>query len=142
MAYRLNSPSVVSETIDGEALIVNLENGNYYSARGTAEAVWALVSVSIEVDDAILALACRFTGDPESIGADTHTFLETLVTASLLVPGAAGENGAAPANPGAEKSPWAVPELQEYTDMQDLITLDPIHDVGHEGWPNAAPAQE
>jgi hypothetical protein len=30
---------------------------------------------------------------------------------------------------------YAKPELQVYSDMKDLLLLDPIHDVSEEGWP-------
>ena len=32
-------------------------------------------------------------------------------------------------------SPWIAPELQVYTDMQDWMLVDPIHEVAEEGWP-------
>jgi hypothetical protein len=28
-----------------------------------------------------------------------------------------------------------VPLLRKYTDMRDLLLLDPIHDVDEQGWP-------
>ena len=34
VVYRVNSPNVVAEVIDGEAVIVNLRNGMYYSLDG------------------------------------------------------------------------------------------------------------
>jgi len=142
MTYRVNSPSVVCETIDGEALIVNLENGNYYSATSTAEAVWELVSAGVDVDAAIDALSTHFTGNAEAIDAETRAFVDKLVAANLLVNDATAGNEMPPASLGAAKVPWATPELQEYTDMQDLIALDPIHDVGDGGWPNVPPAQK
>jgi Coenzyme PQQ synthesis protein D (PqqD) len=142
MTYRVNSPSVVCETIDGEALIVNLENGNYYSATNTAESVWALVSAGVGVDAAIDALSNRFTGNAEAIDAETRAFVEKLIAAELLISDVTAGNEMPQASLGVEKSPWAAPKLREYTDMQDLIALDPIHDVGDRGWPNTPPAQE
>ena len=32
---------------------------------------------------------------------------------------------------------WAPPSIQVYTDMQDFLRLDPIHDVTPAGWPHA-----
>ena len=31
------------------------------------------------------------------------------------------------------------PQLMKYTDMQELILLDPIHDVDEKGWPHTKP---
>jgi len=33
---------------------------------------------------------------------------------------------------------YKAPELDTYEDMQDLILLDPIHEVDESGWPNVA----
>ncbi len=37
--------------------------------------------------------------------------------------------------------PYAPPALETYTDMQELLLLDPIHDVDETGWPAARPHQ-
>ncbi len=39
---------------------------------------------------------------------------------------------------GTEKSlkpPFRAPSLEKYTDMEALLLLDPIHEVGQTGWP-------
>ncbi len=33
------------------------------------------------------------------------------------------------------KTPFQIPVLDVYSDMQDLLLLDPIHDVDETGWP-------
>ena len=38
--YRVNSPQVISETVGGETIIVNLASGHYFSLQGTALEVW------------------------------------------------------------------------------------------------------
>jgi len=39
---------------------------------------------------------------------------------------------------GGERSAFAPPVLERYTDMQDYFLLDPIHEVSPEGWPKPA----
>ncbi len=48
--------------------------------------------------------------------------------------------GAGAFSPPAIQGAFAPPRLQRYTDMQDLLLLDPIHDVDEVGWPVASPA--
>ena len=43
MRLRVNRPTVISETIDGEAVVINLDSGHYYSLDGTAGEIWSLV---------------------------------------------------------------------------------------------------
>jgi len=42
--YRINESKAISETIDGEAIIVNLDTGFYYSANKTATIIWNEIS--------------------------------------------------------------------------------------------------
>ena len=43
---------------------------------------------------------------------------------------------AAPVSSGGPRQPFRPPVLERHSDMQDLLVLDPIHDVGEMGWPN------
>jgi len=36
------------------------------------------------------------------------------------------------------RPPFQMPVVERYTDMADLLLLDPIHDVNAEGWPHPA----
>jgi hypothetical protein len=73
-------------------------------------------------------------------------FLDTLSAEGLIESrdgDAAGESVAAAAAGGDEngdrpKAPFAEPALEKHTDMQDLILLDPVHEVDARGWPHAA----
>jgi hypothetical protein len=37
--------------------------------------------------------------------------------------------------PQTEKKHFVAPCLHKYTDMQELLLIDPIHDVDDYGWP-------
>jgi len=39
------------------------------------------------------------------------------------------------------KTVFNVPVLNKYTDMQDLLLLDPIHEVDATGWPSTKPSE-
>ena len=52
--YELNAPDVVSETFDGQAVILNLATGHYYSLGGIAGPLWNLL-IGRHSTDAILA---------------------------------------------------------------------------------------
>ena len=34
---------------------------------------------------------------------------------------------------------FSPPVVEKYTDMQDLVLLDPVHEVDERGWPHAKP---
>ena len=54
-----------------------------------------------------------------------------------------GEPAASAPVEATERAPFVTPRLERYTDMQDIILLDPVHKVDSQGWPHAAaPAVE
>ena len=109
-----NRPDVLDEVFDGEAVLVNLRTGRYYSLDARATDVWR----------AIVA------GDP--LPAGSAGFVRQLVTEQLAV-----TDGALPDAPGESGGPV----MEVFTDMEDILLLDPIHDVDYDaaGWP-APPA--
>lgn len=136
MRYRLNSPEVVSETLDGEALIVHLGTGAYYSCRGSGEAIWAQLLAGRTVKEAADALASSFTPNLEALTHDIERFLAELLEEDLLVD--AGDRESAPQAASVAAESYEPPTLNKYTDMQELLALDPVHDVdASQGWPAA-----
>ncbi|MGH2633375.1 MAG: PqqD family protein [Tepidiformaceae bacterium] len=133
--YRLNAPEVVTETLDGEALIVHLTSGCYYSCRGIGEAVWARLLAGDTADEAANALASSFSVAAARVEDDVRTFLAQVIEEGLLVESAVAPDGStAPAS--LVTGEYAPPVLERYTDMQELLALDPVHDIEKtEGWP-------
>jgi len=41
--FRINSPTIIHEIIEGEAVIINMEMGHYYSVDQTGAGIWKLV---------------------------------------------------------------------------------------------------
>jgi coenzyme PQQ synthesis protein D (PqqD) len=138
---RVNSPHVIHETIDGEVIVINLASGNYYSVKGSGADVWEVIESSPGADKTTIAeaLAARFERSSDEIGRDIADFLESLQREELVAP---TENGAAaPSTNGASSGSktFEAPRLEKYTDMQDLVLLDPVHEVDSTGWPAPKP---
>jgi Coenzyme PQQ synthesis protein D (PqqD) len=140
---RVNSPHVIHETIDGEVIVINLASGNYYSVKGAGADVWDVIQASPGADRSTIAavVAARFGRASEDVERDIAGFLEELEQEELV---AVGENGTvasiAPlSGPGNGAKPFAPPSLEKYTDMQDLVLLDPVHEVDGAGWPHPKP---
>jgi len=131
VAFKLAEVSVVTEVIDGEAIIVDMRNGCYFSTDGLGARLWqaAIAGVSRETMLAAVAQTYPTVADgAEAAGA----FLDKLVEHDLL-----RVSEAATAETALEGFPtaYAAPSLEQHSDMQDLIMLDPIHDVDTMGWP-------
>jgi Coenzyme PQQ synthesis protein D (PqqD) len=135
--YQVNKPDVVMESFEGELVLVHMKSGNYYSLQGSAPLIWELLERGRSVEDAGDYLVARHQGDEEEVRRSVRDLVAELVAESLMVPVTQGSASAlqAPSDPVETGLPFVLPVLERYTDMQELLLLDPIHDVDQSGWP-------
>jgi hypothetical protein len=137
--FRINAESVVHETVDGEVIVIDLASGSYYSLSGSGPEVWQMLSDGTSAAEACAALMARFEAEPEAVEAAVTALLSELEENALIV---ASEEAAVPSmeSSGANgaRKPFVPPVFERYTDMKDYFLLDPIHEVGPEGWPKPA----
>lgn len=129
---------VIAETIDGETVVINLETGLYFSLVGTASEVWEAVRAGTTRAALLVALGARYAASPDAIAEATDAFLEAMAADGLLRR-EASEAGSTPepaAATNGQRPPFVPPTLQRFHDVQDLLLLDPIHEVDERGWPN------
>lgn len=136
--YRIKTPEVVSENIDGEVIIIHLKYGYYYSLDTVGAQLWGWLEEGESHDTIQQRMVEMYTGDEAHIRQATADFLcrlraEELITATTEVP--ASPRPACPSALSARGSQFMAPVLHRYTDMSDLLLLDPIHDVDEVGWP-------
>jgi hypothetical protein len=142
LLYQISQPEVVFENFGDEIVIINLDNGNYYSIDNVAANIWEFIERGynrIEIMNEIVKL---YVGDLKTMQDAVGMFIEELHQEGLIRTGSAtsimtreqikDEGG----DIDLTKIDFALPALNRYTDMQDLLLLDPIHEVDDTGWPN------
>ena len=138
-SFLINAPSVVSEIIDGEVIIMNLKSGSYYSSEHIGAVIWSWIESGKTEDEMNRIAVARYDAPPLTISHDLAAFVGQLLDGGLVREVAAPHGGAAlngdDAGPRADKEVFVTPVLCTYTDMRDLLLLDPIHDVDSVGWP-------
>lgn len=139
-SFRLNEPDVTFEGFDGEVLLINLANGNYYSLRGSAVGIWPWLLEGHTVSAMAGAVASLCDTPIATLETDIKAFVDQLLAQDLITP-----RDDAPTSDidttTAKLDAYASPSVEAYTDMQDLLLLDPIHEVDVTGWPKK-PAEE
>jgi hypothetical protein len=135
--YQVNRPDVVMESFEGELVLVQMKSGNYYSLQGSAPIIWELIDRGSSLEDIGDLLVERHNGDADVIRRSARDLVDELVAESLLVPlPSAPRPSSAKASSALDlDAPFVLPVLERYTDMQELLLLDPIHDVDETGWP-------
>jgi Coenzyme PQQ synthesis protein D (PqqD) len=141
-AWVVNSPAVVSEIIDGELVVMNLTTGNYFSSNGTGPYVWSCIENKMARDALAPALAAAYGVLGAQAEADIARFITSLTAEGLVREGDSDPTAAGSQAAVGAHSSYLPPELTVYSDMRDLLLLDPIHDVAEEGWPARPPEFE
>ncbi len=135
--FTFNQPFVVSELIDGEAVIMNLKSGNYYSTRHTGALLWSWLEQGLTLDDMAAALTGIYGGEEAAYFPDITAFIDNLIEQGLIVPTEAVAAASLAVEGTSPPKAYKPPLLEVYADMQDLLLLDPIHDIDEVGWPIA-----
>jgi hypothetical protein len=138
--YRANRPDVILEDFSDEVVIVNLASGNYYSIDAVGAEIWAMIQSQAAAGEITTHLSREYEGDPTTIGQAVTKFIGELLSENLIVPEATAiaENPKLEPAMSRERGPFTAPVLHKYTDMQELLLVDPIHEVDETGWPNVA----
>lgn len=137
--WRANAPDVISESIDGETIILHLGNGFYFSAGGAGALAWQLLSDSVPVSRTTQLVGSAYETDGLDVAGAVEGFVEELRSEGLLVPAESGAPASDGTAPTGSRLAWEPPTLSKFTDMEDLLLLDPVHEVNpQQGWPYAA----
>lgn len=142
MRFRINAPQVITETIDGEAIMINLSTGNYYSVAGTGAEVCGLLEQGAATDAVVETLSQSYDAPRETIARAVEDLIAALQREGLIAPLAGDAPALVVAAADGARRPFEAPRLEKYTDMQDLVLLDPVHEVDERGWPHVQPAAQ
>jgi hypothetical protein len=135
MQYELADPSTISASVfDDEIVVANFSTGIYYSLRFAAAEIWLGLMAGVAAERVIQAIAPHCTGTAQGFANEALSLIRTLESEQLIksVDRKADETWA----PRSMYRPYEAPCLESFTDMEDLLLLDPIHDVGKTGWPD------
>jgi hypothetical protein len=138
----INAETVVYETIEDETIVINMRTGTYYSLKDSASELWSQIEPGIDRPRLAAYALGRWDGGTDEIEAGVAELVDELLSEGLVVE-LAGQNGGAPAAvPAASvRTPFAAPVLERFTDMQEFMLVDPLHDVDADaGWPHVQPA--
>ena len=148
---QVSGPHVVAEEIDGEVIAINLDTGAYFSFRGVAAEIWrGLLGGEVGVQGMVAGLGERYAAEPGEIERAVMAFCVQLEQEGLVGAIDAGPDAADPMTPegadaaqptAASRPGFAVPVYEKYTDMEEFLLVDPIHEVDVSNWPEARPAQ-
>jgi len=142
--FRINAPRVIHEPFEHEVILVNLDTGRYYCLQKTGVDLWNGLMDGASAGELVDAFAAAYGAPAELVATAIADAIEAFKREDLVADATSAnrvtgewrvrDSGGRPFEP---------PVLETYTDMQDLLLLDPIHEVDEAGWPVPAdPARE
>lgn len=131
--YEVNAPDIIFEYMDCNLIVIDGVEGLYYASGGTGAEVFRALEAGYGEDEICAAL--KNAGAGFDADRAVRQFIRQLVDYRILreAPGrkAPGDFPPFPAD-GMDQPP----AITRFDDLQELLLIDPIHqvDVG-EGWP-------
>jgi hypothetical protein len=142
--FCVRGKNAIAEKIEGEVIIIHLGTGAYYSLRDAGADVWTAIEHQGTRPEIVDWMETRYQGRRDDIDAYVGDLIDELYSEGLVERASINGVPAAPlaALTGEGERPFAPAPLEKHTDMQDLILIDPVHEVDARGWPHTAEAAE
>jgi hypothetical protein len=142
--WSIDHSRVVHEIIADEVVAIDLATGSYYSLDRVGTDVWALIETGADTHQIVRDIGRRYDCSIPEVERAVVSLLDELRQEELIVADETfpAEQVTAPTehdDAGSEGRRFEAPTLRKYTDMQELILLDPVHEVDDTGWPNRDP---
>src|SRR3954453_7829427 len=129
-------PWMTHERLDDQVMMINLETGAYFALEQPAADCWTALTAGAGFDAMVGEVVARFEVDRPRAEADVKAFIISLVDEGIVrwsddepVPVAVAADSSGP------RLAYRSPQIEKHDDLEELLLLDPIHDVGPEGWP-------
>jgi hypothetical protein len=131
-SLRPNEEEVAAKVLDGEAIMINLSNGFYYSMDKVGAFIWELVASGSTLDTMVASLIQRYDVSAERAQADLERLVAQLLEENLVL--ASNDNsaqhvgnplGESPVLTNESKLTYDPPKLEIYRDIGHLVALDP-----------------
>jgi hypothetical protein len=134
--YSTAVPQTASDVFDGELVIAHYGSGLYYSISEAGALIWQGLRHGLSDVEVSQWLAAHYTAQAGDIPDLVAGFVAQLLAEGLILasagPVSAGELAV------LTGTTLSTPQLERYEDLQNLLLLDPVHDVDETGWPRRA----
>ena len=133
--FGLYNSNIVSEEFGNEVVIVNLDSGIYFSLRNTAVLVWLRIQNSYSIEEIINDFQLIFEEEKNVIIEKVEKFISDLVENKLILEKTDLALQSITFDANIPKIKFDQPVIEIFSDMQEILLLDPVHDVDQAGWP-------
>ncbi len=121
-----NEQEVAAKVIDGEAILINLSSGIYYSLDGVGAFIWERIAQGYSLEEIVAGISARYDVSAELAKADVQKLATELQQENLVaVSDSSPTVSEVREQEQQSELPYEAPTLNIYRDMGDLLALDP-----------------
>jgi hypothetical protein len=133
--YNTYDNNIISDVFGEEVVLVNLESGVYYSLRNSASQIWIRLINQYSPTEIFADLIQIYKVDENDLISDINLFFTQLLEAKIIKMALETKKKTIEFNSKEILVPYTSPVLETFSDMQEILLLDPVHDVDKAGWP-------
>lgn len=123
--YIVNTDVVAAKVYDDEAVIINTATGRYHDLEGSGLAAWYALEHGTTAAELARSLHLEMDVTEAAAHADVEALFDRMLAEGLIVTDT-GESAPQAVPPAAaERSPYMPPVLTTFSDMQELLAVDP-----------------
>jgi len=122
----VNDADVAAKVVEGEAILINLTSGLYYSMDKVGGLAWSMIVHGSSVEQVAEAVAAHYAVPVARAREDVRRLVRELLDENLIAFSMGQPTAVAPAGAAAANSqPYEAPKLTRFDDMADMFALDP-----------------
>lgn len=133
--YIISHSNIISDVFGDEVVLVNLDTGVYYSLRSSATHIWIRLVSNYSFEEIISDLSHFYDVDIKELENQVENFIQMLLDNQLIRTNENSSKVDLTMDHGVQKAKFSSPIFEMYSDMQEILLLDPVHDVDKAGWP-------
>lgn len=123
---------IVADDFEDETVLINVEKGLYFSMQGSASEIWRAFEFPQLRSDAVAVLSQELS---PAEGEEIARTVQSLIDHDLLIESEANRGDQTRLFSFAAGS-FISPVLGVFSDLTELIAIDPVHEVDEgAGWP-------
>jgi len=134
--YSTAVPGTACELFDGELVVAHYGSGYYYSISESGALIWQGLRHGLADSEVTDWLAVHYAAQAAEVRDLVPAFIARMRDEGLLIPDSAVPAG--PALPVLNGGLFEAPVLEKFDDLQELLLVDPVHEVDSTGWPRRA----
>lgn len=135
LRYNIFDNNIISDVFGEEVVLVNLESGVYYSLRYSATQIWNRLINQYSPTEILTDLIQIYQVDENDLMSDINLFFTQLLEDKIIKIASETEKKSIEFNSKGILVNYTSPVVEAFSDMQEILLLDPVHDVDKSGWP-------